>query len=214
MDKGKLNHAAGYYIKNDFDLAATAYQEMLEEYPENPYLMINFANTQIKQKNFGKALAFYNRAKLLIPRNPELNSNIKHTTKILQNFNSQSIFNFLFFNLGESLIILLCLNLLFLIFRKSKIKLIKYFSILLFSVSIVNAAYVSYVSYFKDYAFVTSTSTSTHAGNNSGYPELFELSDGQVIEILYREEYWSKIKYKNQISWLENKKYEFVKKPG
>ena len=109
MDKGKLNQAAGYYIKNDFDLAATAYQEMLEEYPENPYLMINFANTQIKQKNFGKALAFYNRAKLLIPRNPELNSNIKHTTKILQNFNSQSIFNFLFFILHVANIIL-CSN--------------------------------------------------------------------------------------------------------
>lgn len=211
MDKQKLNQAEQFYIKNDYDLAADIYAEMLELHPDNPYLMINFANTQVKQKNFGKALAYYNRAKLIIPRNHELNNNIKHTTKTLQNFNSQSIFNFMFFNLGESLILLIVLNLLFLIFKNSKIQLIKYSLIGLFAISILNTAYVAYNQHLKNYAFVSCTSSSTHAGNNSGYPELFELSDGQIIEIIEQEKDWSKIKYKNQISWLENEKYELVK---
>ena len=44
MDRQKLNQAEKFYIKNEYDLAADIYSEMLELHPDNPYLMINYAN--------------------------------------------------------------------------------------------------------------------------------------------------------------------------
>ena len=56
MDQSKLELASSYYVNGDYQLAVEAYSELKQEYPANPLIAINLANSNYKLKNYGKAI--------------------------------------------------------------------------------------------------------------------------------------------------------------
>jgi tetratricopeptide (TPR) repeat protein len=211
MNNEKLKQAEEYYLNQDYVLASDIYKNLLQEESENPYLLINFANTQFHQKQYAKALAHYFKAKTLIPRDKELNNNINYAIQEIKANKLKDIYPGMFFTISESLILLIAFNLLFLIFRKSKYTTIKYLCLGLLIFSLGNAAYVTWLTNYKKFAFINVISTETYAGNDTSYPQMFELFKAQPIEILEIDGGWAKIKYENQIAWLQNDKFIAVR---
>jgi hypothetical protein len=211
MNNEKLKQAEEYYLNQDYILASDIYKNLLQEESENPYLLINLANTQFHQKQYAKALAHYFKAKTIIPRDKELNNNINYAIQEIKANKLKDIYPAMFFTISESLILLIAFNLLFLIFRKSKFTILKYSCLGLLILSLSNAAYVTWLTNYKKFAFINVTSTETYAGNDTSYPQMFELFKAQPIEILENNGSWAKIKYENQIAWLQSDKFIAVR---
>lgn len=210
MDSEQLKRAEDYYLNQDYVLASSTYKDLLREQPENPYLMMNLANTQFHLKQYGEALANYFKAKTIIPRDNELRANINYVIQEVKANNLKDIYPGVFFTAGESLMLLIAFNLLFLVFRKSKFLVIKYFSLALLVLSFTNAAYIIGLTNYKKFAFVTVDNAESYAGNDTTYPAMFELFKAQPIEILEDDGTWAKIKYGTQKAWLQSDKFARV----
>jgi len=206
MDKIQLKQAEESYLNQDYNTAATVYETILAKEAENPYLINNYASTLYQQKDYGRALAKYFKAKTMIPRDKELNENIKIAIQEINATKLKDIYPNLYFNFSESLILLIAFNILFLIFRKSKFLTIKYFCLALLILSSVNVFHTAYLIYGKKFAFITVNSTETYAGDDSSYPQMFELFKAQPVEILEENGEWAKIKYDGQLAWLQTSK--------
>src|ERR1700733_7161037 len=69
-----------FYQKGQYEQAIGAYQALLKESPENPYLHYNLANAYLKGANnasLGRAIAEYCRAYQLLPRDPDIRYNLE-----------------------------------------------------------------------------------------------------------------------------------------
>lgn len=203
MDKIQLETAEDSYLKQDYDAAANVYETLLKKEPENPYLLNNYASTLYQKKDYGRALAKYFKAKSIVPRDKEINENIKIAIQEINATKLKDIYPNLYFNFSESLVLLIAFNILFLIFRKSKFLALKYFCLSLLIFSSINAFYTAYLIYAKKFAFVTVNNTETYAGDDSNYPQMFELFKAQPVEILEEHEEWAKIRYDGQLAWLQ-----------
>ncbi len=207
MDKKQsadLELASSYYMNGDYQLAVEAYSELKQEQPDNPLITINLANSNYKLKNYGKAIQNYYQAKRIIPRDKELNNNLALTLKEIE-LKQPSMFVFNGLNLVESLILVLILNIVF-IFR-NRIRLsnsVKAILSILFVLSILNLGLLAYEQKNKHYAVVTEISTKAYSGDNEAYSELFELVDGQIIEIVRHGDNWSQIKHDGSLGWVRN----------
>ena len=115
MNNEKLKQADEYYLNQDYILASDIYKNLLQEESDNPYLLINLANTQFHQKQYAKALAHYFKAKTIIPRDKELNNNINYAIQEIKANKLKDIYPAMFFTISESLILLIAFNLLVLL---------------------------------------------------------------------------------------------------
>jgi uncharacterized protein YgiM (DUF1202 family) len=83
-------------------------------------------------------------------------------------------------------------------------KITKNIILVLFIISIINLALISVEQKYKKFAVVQKISTQVYSGDSNDFTELFELNDGQVIEIKKEEKSWSQIKYQNELGWIKN----------
>lgn len=200
----KLELASSYYVNGDYPLAVEAYEELKHEQPNNPFIIINLANSHYKLKNYGKAIQNYYQAKRILPRDNELNNNLALTLNEIE-LKQPAMFAFNGINLVESLILVLILNILF-IFR-NRVRLsnsVKTILSILFVLSVLNLGLLAYEQKIKHYAVVTEISTKAYSGDNEAYSELFELVDGQIIEIVRHGDNWSQIKHDGALGWVRN----------
>ncbi|NRA63504.1 MAG: hypothetical protein HRU19_03425 [Pseudobacteriovorax sp.] len=72
----KLSQAAQAYQEGDLETAVSVYQDLFDSGHKNGYLLFNLGNSYYKQQSLGKALAAYQSAKVLIPRDVNLEKNI------------------------------------------------------------------------------------------------------------------------------------------
>ena len=101
MNNEKLKQAEEYYLNQDYILASDIYKNLLQEESDNPYLLINLANTQFHQKQYAKALAHYFKAKTIIPRDKELNNNINYAIQEIKANKLKDIYPAMFFTISE-----------------------------------------------------------------------------------------------------------------
>jgi hypothetical protein len=171
---------------------------------KNPYILVSQSNKDFKEQNIGKALAKLYSAQKISPRMPELRHNLKvinNQVKLLQ----PSFFFSSYINLSEALIICIFLNIIYLVGRKFiNNKITKNIILVLFIISIINLALISVEQKYKKFAVVQKISTQVYSGDSNDFTELFELNDGQVIEIKKEEKSWSQIKYQNELGWIKN----------
>ena len=64
------------YAEGKFDLAASAYENLLQTGGQSPALLFNAGNAEFKAGHLGRAIAAYRRAELLTPRDAELRANL------------------------------------------------------------------------------------------------------------------------------------------
>ncbi len=200
----QIELASSYYINGDYQLAVEAYTELKQEHPDNPFIAINLANSNYKLKNYGKAIQNYYQAKKIIPRDKELNNNLHLTLNEIE-LKQPMMLGFNGINLIESLILVLILNLLFILRNRIRLaNLAKSILSILFILSILNLGFVAYEQKVKHYAVVAEISTKAYSGDNEAYSELFELLDGQIVELVRSGADWSQIKYDGSLGWVKN----------
>lgn len=66
-----------YYDNKDYDTAEALFQDLLHQMGSNAYLDYNLGNVYLKRSDLGKAVLYYEKAKRLIPRYADLNTNLK-----------------------------------------------------------------------------------------------------------------------------------------
>jgi tetratricopeptide (TPR) repeat protein len=210
VDKIKLELASSYYVNGDYTLAVEAYAELKQEYPTNPLITINLANSSYKLKNYGKAIKNYYEAKKIIPRDKELNNNLSIALKEIE-LKQPNMIGFSGLNLLESLILVLILNILFIFRNRMRLaNSVKTILSILLMTFVINLALVYRQQNTMNYAVVTEISTKAYSGDNSAYSELFVLLDGQIISVVKAGKNWSQIKYDGALGWVANQSFEKI----
>lgn len=72
-----LQRANQLYLEGKFSEAAQAYQNLLNSDPENPYLHYNLGNSYFKSNQRGKAVAQFQKAYDLLPRDSDILFNLE-----------------------------------------------------------------------------------------------------------------------------------------
>jgi tetratricopeptide (TPR) repeat protein len=72
------------YSQGEYDKAVAAYTEIIEQGYENGNLYYNLGNSYFKMGEIGKALLNYERARRLIPRDSDLESNYRHARSLIK----------------------------------------------------------------------------------------------------------------------------------
>lgn len=210
IDNTKLELAQESFANQDYYTASEAYNDLLKEEPNNPFLLLNSGTSDYEIQNIGSALTKLYKAKKLMPRNKTLNNNIEIIENKIQ-LNNPQIFTLNFISFTESLVLVLIFNILFLLrSRISQNKIWKVSISFLFLMSLILSALCFIEQKATKYAFVTSISADTYSGNNTAYSKLFELLDGQLVKVIRKEDEWSQIKYNNSLGWIENEHIELI----
>lgn len=72
------------YKKGDYDAAIADYETIINNGLESGELYYNLGNAYFKKGNLGKAIANYERALQLIPRDSDVNFNLRHARSLTQ----------------------------------------------------------------------------------------------------------------------------------
>lgn len=83
-----------YYSKN-YKGALKKFLEVADEHPNNGYLLYNIGNTYFKLGEVGEALQYYERARLFVPREPDLKINLDLASKKLSDEVGSSLSDYL-----------------------------------------------------------------------------------------------------------------------
>lgn len=205
-----IEQAQDLYLNKEYDLAAESYDEIYELDTSNPYPLINAANSYYQIEQYGTALGKYYKAKSIIPRNKELNNNLVIVTNDIK-LSQPPMLAYSFMTWTEAFMIFLVFNILFLVKKKiSKLKTLSFLISFLFLVSGLNFAFITYEQKVKKHGVVNTVSTKARSGDDEAYTELFELYDGQIVDIISQEKQWSKIKHQGSLGWVENQNLEAI----
>ncbi len=82
--QGNLAYREGNFVK-----AIEAYQTVLSQGFESGAVYYNLANSYLKNNQVALAIVYYERAQLLIPRDPDVKANAKYAASLLERSGSQ-----------------------------------------------------------------------------------------------------------------------------
>ena len=74
----KLALANESYHEKNYQTAAEIFENLIKQGQNNGYLYYNLGNTHMRLGNLGHAILNYLRAKTLLPRNENLNANLRY----------------------------------------------------------------------------------------------------------------------------------------
>lgn len=110
------------YHNRDYTASQIKFDQLLQDHPDNGYLLFNLANVYYKMGELGKAIQYYEKARLKIPRVPEVKVNLDLMRKgqpkdEAQSFTDYLINNFYFWSsyitVSEFRLILLIVSIVF-----------------------------------------------------------------------------------------------------
>ncbi len=84
-EKYMFYNANNFYKQAKYDEAVKEYEQILERGFESGNLYYNLANSYLKEGALGKAVLNYERAKKLIPRDKDLESNYEYAKSLISN---------------------------------------------------------------------------------------------------------------------------------
>ncbi|MDD3296765.1 MAG: tetratricopeptide repeat protein [Candidatus Omnitrophica bacterium] len=73
-----------FYKEAKYEEAITAYKEIIDKGYESGSLYYNLGNCFFKKGEFGRAIAYYEKAKLLMPQDRDLEANYRHVKSLVQ----------------------------------------------------------------------------------------------------------------------------------
>ncbi|MDA0771378.1 MAG: hypothetical protein O3C63_00380 [Cyanobacteria bacterium] len=210
LDESNLKDANQAYLDTDYQLAQTIYQELVQEHPHNPMLLINLANSEYKIENNGKAIKHYYQAKKISPRSKEVNNNLAIVLEEIK-LSQDPMLAYSGLSVFESLIFFLVFNILYLMRNKLKFNSsLNFIVVLCLVISSANLAWLGYEQKNIKRVVVTDISTKAYSGDSEAYSELFELLDGQILQLVKPGPDWSQIKYGESLGWVKNSSYELI----
>ncbi|RLC02755.1 MAG: hypothetical protein DRH90_13045 [Deltaproteobacteria bacterium] len=222
---------ANQAYKNDqFQHAADGYIRLIENGHGNGQVYYNLGNTYFRLGDLGRAILFYERASLLMPRDDDLSFNLSHARNQaqdasidLQTSSLNSLLGLGGLNRYETFFAFILLNVLF--FSLLCIRLYKktewtyYLSIFLTIVISVGVCAVTlkwYAWATDNRAVVLSEEVVVQAGPDSRDTLLFKLHAGTVVRLERTEDDWTLLQLsKDKRGWAESKHLErIIKRNG
>ena len=215
----EFTEGINYYKQKEYKSALSSFLEITKSGVKNGELCYNIGNTYFKLDDIGRSILWYEKAKKLIPNDPDLEFNLKYLNSFVKDereekpslfydifffwkkpFNSQTIqyvaiiLNFLFFAI-------LSLNL---ILRKRGLKPFVFILMLLSILFIATSLYdLTKAKNFKS-AVVLSEVAIIRSGFSIDATELFRLHTGTKVKIEEeRENHYKIIFSKGKIGWIK-----------
>ena len=228
-EKYMFYNANNFYKQAKYDEAVKEYEQILKRGFESGNLYYNLANSYLKEGALGKAVLNYERAKQLIPRDKDLESNYRYAVSLMvQNIETPQISwlrkpadkFYRQFTLNEitALLGIIC-ALIFLILtvriflrgdRLRRYSLISVFILILFLVA-GSFSFHERVSSLGREAVVVVKKTEAKFSPFDRATTHFTLYEGAKVYILLSEDDWNKVKrVDKKIGWVKKTSLEVI----
>ena len=197
-----------FYHENNYRAAADIFEKLVAQGETNGFLYYNLGNTHMRLGNTGNAILYYLRSQLLLPRNENLDANLRYAINQTQDQLSPSrggLIHTLFFwvdsiNLIEHFEILILFNIIFwcicigsLYYRKSPWESLKKISLaILLLVFFSTGIKYNLLSEHKT-GVIMGKKVDVKSDRNIQNVTLFELHEGAIITVNQEDNEWAHI---------------------
>jgi hypothetical protein len=196
------------YLEDRFEEAAALYEEIVARRHRNGHVFYNLGNAYVRLGKVGRAILSYRKARLLLPRDGDLEANLHYARSLTQDRiegASPSLWNTLAFwyfgmNLRELLIAFVFFNLLFwasaafILYRDSEWAKWSLWLSLLASILLGASTGLKFMESFRNAGgVVLAEETPVRAGFTRNDTVLFVLHEGAEFTMLGEENGWWKI---------------------
>jgi len=214
-----------FYAQGKFPEAARAYETILQTGATSPALLFNFGNAEFKSGHLGRAIAAYQRAEQLSPRDAELRANLAFARNQVQGVTLresrwQNWVGALTLNEGAALTaVLLWLTFGLLIARQIRPALVPklksatwiFTALTVFSATVLGKQAANHFSNAN--AVVVADNVTARSGPFEDAQSAFTARDGAEMSVLSRREDWVQVADgAGKIGWLPAKQVEVL--PG
>ena len=231
QDKGKAaKEAEAFYADKNYEQAALIYESLMKQ-GESADLYYNYANTQFRLNNLGRAILFYERALVLAPFDRDIKSSLEYANSLstdkINGYESfflvdwfsaiGKIFNtnqWAFVGIGL-FVFALVLGLIFLFASVLSVRKISFYVGLLCMIfSIISLIYAfTERQYLVDnpYAIVMEGSVSVKASPSITGKEIFLLHEGTKVKVVDSQNRWKKIEIADKlVGWVPQNTVEGI----
>ncbi|MBI4652430.1 tetratricopeptide repeat protein [Candidatus Desantisbacteria bacterium] len=213
-----------YYEKAQYDKAIEEYEKILKNEIKNAIVYYNLGNAYYKSGRIGNAIVNFERARLLSPRDTDININLKFAklkTKdkipeineimfdLIMNY-ATDFFTINELTLASSVTYFLLLGLLFLIIlsRKKHPAFLSIF-ILFFALTITSLVYKIMDTQYTKKGIVLADNLEVRSGPGSDNTLIYAVNEGTKVEILKEDsDYYEIILPNGEKGWTDKKKIE------
>lgn len=206
------------YKVGNFKQAAFEFETVAKSPVKNPYLFYNIANAYLKANDIGRAILWYERAKVLAPNDPDLNFNLAYANTLVKDKkeDAMNIMDILFFwdsLISAKIIQIFAIFLSFVFFSWAAINVVKkqkVFSgvgIILCSIFVL-VTVIAGVSYYKRSvhlnAVILQNEVAVRSGMTDTATKLFSLHAGTRVSVEEQRDGYLKIEFsKGKIGWVK-----------
>ena len=207
-----------FYHEKNYQAAADIFEKLIDQGETNGFLYYNLGNTYMRLGNTGSAILYYLRAQSLLPRNENLDANLRYAINQTQDQLSPSrggLTHSLFFwvdsiNLIEHFEILILFNIIFwcicigsVYYRKSPWKSLKKISLAILLLAFFSTGLKYYLLSEHKIGVIMGKKVDVKSDRNIQNVTLFELHEGAIITVNQEDNEWAHILVSTDISgWV------------
>ena len=197
-----------FYHEKNYQDAANIFEKLIDQGETNGFLYYNLGNTYMRLGNTGSAILNYLRAQSLLPRNENLDANLRYAINQTQDQLSPTrwglIPNFLFWvdsiNLIEHIEILILFNIIFwcicigsLYYRKPAWDSLKKISMAILLLAFFSTGLKYYLLSEHKIGVIMDKKVDVKSDRNIKNVTLFELHEGAIIAVNQEDSEWAHI---------------------
>jgi tetratricopeptide (TPR) repeat protein len=222
-----FDRANEYYDEGDYEKAISAYESILSGGRKSGPVYYNLANAYFRSGETGKAVLNYERARRLIPRDPDLRANYSYAlagirSRVLANGSiwRKGIFADYraLFTLNEMILIALASYLGVLVsitIAVRSIRMRRYLvvlAVLAGTVLLINVMIIpDIIEARENAAVVTADNADVMYGPFSSATRFFSLDEGAKVRVLEEKQEWAKVRRADgKVGWLERDDIELI----
>jgi tetratricopeptide (TPR) repeat protein len=226
----ELSYVEGvrHYKAGQFSKAASIFENLALSGVKNAFLYYNTGNAFLKADDLGRAILWYERAKVIMPNDPDLNYNLSYAQSLLKDKtdkteDSVDIMGILFFwdkLFSVTAIRITTIAFSFIFFTWASVRVLKrqkifsgtgiaLFAALIFVILLVTAQH--YTHHHRINAVVLDREITVRSGMSDDSTELFRLHAGTKVKVEDKHGEYLKIRFsRDRIGWVEAGKAEII----
>ncbi len=213
------------YKEGQFQEAVKGYLQLIENGTENGHLYYNLGNACFRMEDLGRAILYYERAHLLIPRDTDLNFNLAYALDqtrddipASQSFIRQSFFWLDDINLHEMFLVFTLLNFFFFgvlfirLFYKAEWTYYVFLVLLIFLIiGLISFGLRWYYLKSDDRAVILNNEVEVLAGPDAKDTVLFKIHKGAIVHYERTEDGWVLINLsEDKRGWIKSADLERI----
>jgi len=214
-----------FYHEKNYQATADIFEKLIDQGETNGFLYYNLGNTYMRLGNTGSAILNYLRAQLLLPRNENLDANLRYAINQTQDQLSPSrgglIPSLLFWvdsiTLIEHFEILILLNIIFwcicigsLYYRKPPWKPLKKISMAILLLAFFSTGTKYYLLSNHKIGVIMDKKVDVKSDRNTQNVTLFELHEGAIISVNQEGREWAHISVSaDKSGWIPIKSIDY-----